>query len=66
MVHEMIRRERNKASMIFWSVSNETPISHTHGIFDKSRQRRSRTDPTRFITSALIGAKSGWRSHHAG
>ncbi|AFL90114.1 beta-galactosidase/beta-glucuronidase [Terriglobus roseus DSM 18391] len=58
MLHEMIRRDRNKASVIFWSVSNETPNNPTRTKFltDLANEAR-RTDPTRLITSALIGPK---------
>lgn len=59
MVHEMIRRDRNKASVILWSVSNETPNNPTRTRFltDLANEARH-TDPTRLITSALIGPKS--------
>lgn len=58
MLHEMIRRDRNKASVIFWSVSNETPNSpvRTKFLTDLANEAR-KTDPTRMITSALIGPK---------
>ena len=59
MVHEMIRRDRNKASVILWSVSNETPNNPTRTRFltDLANEARH-TDPTRLITSALIGPRS--------
>jgi beta-glucuronidase len=58
MLHEMIRRDRNKASVIFWSVSNETPNNpvRTKFLTDLANEAR-RTDPTRLITSALIGPR---------
>ena len=58
MLHEMIRRDRNKASVIFWSVSNETPNNPTRTKFltDLANEARH-TDPTRLITSALIGPR---------
>lgn len=58
MLHEMIRRDRNKASVIFWSVSNETPNNpdRTKFLTNLANEAR-RTDPTRLITSALIGPK---------
>lgn len=57
MLKEMIRRDRNKASVIFWSVSNETsnnPIrtKFLTGLANQARQ----LDPTRLITSALNSA----------
>jgi beta-glucuronidase len=58
MLHEMVRRDRNKASVILWSVSNETPNNSTRTKFltDLAHEAR-RLDPTRLITSALIGPK---------
>lgn len=54
MLKEMIRRDRNKASVIFWSVSNETPNNPIRtkfltGLVNEARQ----LDSTRLITSAL-------------
>jgi len=54
MLKEMIRRDRNKASIILWSVSNETgnnPI-RTKFLTDLANEART-LDPTRLITSAL-------------
>lgn len=58
MLHEMIRRDRNKASVILWSVSNETPNNPTRTKFltDLANEAR-RLDPTRLITSAIIGPR---------
>ena len=52
---EMIRRDRNKASVILWSMSNETPNSpervvFLHKLIDQARA----DDPTRLITSAFV------------
>ena len=57
MLREMIRRDRNKASVILWSVSNETgnyPVrtKFLTGLVDEAR----RLDSTRLITSALNSA----------
>lgn len=54
MLTEMIRRDRNKASVILWSVSNETSNNPTRTRFltDLANQARQ-LDPTRLITSAL-------------
>jgi beta-glucuronidase len=57
MLREMIRRDRNKASVILWSVSNETgnnPVrtKFLTGLVDEARM----LDPTRLITSALNSA----------
>ncbi|KAA6460310.1 beta-glucuronidase [Acidobacteria bacterium AB60] len=58
MLREMIRRDRNKASVIFWSVSNETPNTpeRTRFLTDLAQEAR-RLDPTRLITSAIIGPR---------
>ena len=58
MLHEMIRRDRNKASVILWSVSNETPNnpSRTKFLTDLAQEARQ-LDPTRLITSAIIGPR---------
>jgi len=58
MLREMIRRDRNKASVILWSVSNETsnnPI-RTKFLADLANEAR-KLDPTRLITSAVLGPK---------
>jgi len=54
MLNEMIRRDRNKASVILWSISNETGNNPTRtkfltGLADEARK----LDSTRLITSAL-------------
>jgi beta-glucuronidase len=56
MLNEMIRRDRNKASVILWSISNETPNNPTRTAFLVSLAKEARRlDSTRLITSALIG-----------
>jgi beta-glucuronidase len=56
MLKEMIRRDRNKASVILWSVSNETPNNPTRTEFLTNLANEARRlDATRPITSALIG-----------
>ncbi len=58
MLREMVRRDRDKASIILWSVSNETPNNPTRTKFltDLANEAR-RLDPTRLITSAIIGPR---------
>ena len=58
MLNEMVRRDRNKASVIFWSVSNETPNNpvRTKFLTELVAEAR-RLDATRPITSALIGPR---------
>jgi beta-glucuronidase len=54
MLDEMIRRDRNKASIILWSVSNETPNNATRTQFLTNLANEARRlDPTRPIASAL-------------
>jgi beta-glucuronidase len=53
-LRDMIARDHNRASVIFWSLSNETPVKPARLTFlrqlaDSARQQ----DPTRLITSAL-------------
>jgi beta-glucuronidase len=53
-LREMIARDHNRASVIFWSLSNETPVGtdrtrFLHSLADEARQ----LDSTRLITSAL-------------
>ena len=56
MLKEMIRRDRNKASVILWSVSNETPNNPARTKFLTALANEARTlDPTRPITSAILG-----------
>jgi beta-glucuronidase len=56
MLGEMIRRDRNKASVMMWSVSNETPNNPTRTEFLTNLANEARRlDGTRPITSALIG-----------
>jgi len=58
MLKEMIRRDRNKASVILWSVSNETPnnAARTKFLTDLANEAR-RLDPTRLITSAIFSPR---------
>jgi beta-glucuronidase len=54
-LHEMIRRDNNKASVILWSMSNETPISPERTEFiGKLAGLARQQDPTRLITSAMV------------
>lgn len=51
---EMIARDKNKASIIFWSISNETPLSDPRLNFLVTLAKHARQkDPTRLITAAL-------------
>jgi beta-glucuronidase len=54
MLKEMIRRDRDKASVILWSVSNETANNPTRTTFLTNLANEARKlDSTRLITSAL-------------
>ena len=58
MLNEMVRRDRNKASIIMWSVSNETPNNPARTFFLTNLANEARRlDQTRPITSALIGPR---------
>jgi len=53
-LREMIARDHNRASVVFWSLSNETPVkparlTFLHELADSARQ----LDSTRLITSAM-------------
>jgi beta-glucuronidase len=51
---EMITRDHNRASIIIWSVGNETPISQTRTDFMHSLITRAKElDQTRMISAAL-------------
>jgi beta-glucuronidase len=53
-LHEMIRRDRDRASVILWSLSNETPDKPERTAFiDKLITQARADDPTRLITSAI-------------
>ncbi len=52
---EMIRRDRNKASIILWSVANETPNTQPRTKFLTTMADEARKlDPTRLVTAALL------------
>jgi beta-glucuronidase len=57
---EMIRRDRNRASVLFWSVANETPVTPSRLGFLKALVAKARAeDPTRLITAALLTRTEG-------
>ena len=54
-LHEMIRRDRNKASVVLWSVANETPNTPVRLAFLKSLIATARAeDSSRLLTAALL------------
>ena len=61
-LHEMIRRDRNKASVILWSVANETPVNPTRTQFLETLVRNAHEDdPTRLVTAALLVRTEGMK-----
>lgn len=51
---EMLTRDHNRASIIIWSVGNETPVSEARTLFMKTLIATARTeDPTRLMSAAL-------------
>jgi beta-glucuronidase len=52
---EMIARDHNRASIILWSVANETPNNAARLAFLKKLVERARSlDPTRLMTAAML------------
>ncbi|MEZ5997943.1 MAG: glycoside hydrolase family 2 TIM barrel-domain containing protein [Hyphomonas sp.] len=59
MVAENIHRDRNRASIILWSVANETPVSKPRNHFLQTLISDVRTlDDTRLVTAALLTSQS--------
>lgn len=57
---EMIRRDRDKASVILWSVANETPSNSTRTQFLKTLVATAHNlDPSRLVTAALLVRTQG-------
>ncbi len=52
---EMIERDRNRASVILWSIGNETPFGAARDRFMASLAKHvRREDPTRLVTAAML------------
>jgi beta-glucuronidase len=59
MLQEMIRRDRDKASVILWSVANETPDNSTRTEFLENLVTEAhKLDSTRPVTAALLQPQS--------
>ena len=57
---EEIRRDRNKASIVLWSVANETPLTPERTAFLKKLATDVRAlDSTRLVTAALLVRTAG-------
>jgi beta-glucuronidase len=51
---ELIHRDKNRASVIIWSMANETPSSDARNVFlAKLAEKTRQLDPTRLISAAL-------------
>jgi beta-glucuronidase len=51
---DMIDRDKNRCSIILWSVANETPVSSSRNEFLKTLLNRAREhDPARLLTAAM-------------
>ena len=54
-LHEEIRRDRDKASVVLWSIANETPNNAARTAFlTRSAEFVHQEDPTRLVTAALL------------
>lgn len=59
-LQEMIRRDRDKASVILWSVANETPNTPARTQFLKTLAANAHEmDPSRLVTAALLVRSEG-------
>ncbi|MES2988195.1 MAG: glycoside hydrolase family 2 TIM barrel-domain containing protein [Pseudomonadota bacterium] len=60
MLAENIRRDRNRASIMLWSVANETPIGDARNIFLRALIADVRAlDSSRLVTAALLSKREG-------
>lgn len=60
MQAETVFRDRNRASVILWSVGNETPVSAARTQFHAAMADNVRAlDPTRLISAALLVERKG-------
>jgi len=61
---EMIARDHNRASLIIYSVANETPISEARNHFlSRLIERAHSADPTRLVSAALQAQESEVANH---
>jgi beta-glucuronidase len=62
---ELVSRDRSRASVIFWSVANETMPSPERTAFLTDLAARARElDPTRLISAALLTLPTEAQDHH--
>jgi beta-glucuronidase len=58
-LEEMIFRDKNRSSVIIWSMANETPVSEARNQFLSKLIEKARSlDPTRLISAALEQSNS--------
>jgi len=59
-LNDMVVRDKNRASVVVWSVGNETPISAPRNDFMRTLARKARAlDDTRLVAAALEIHRSG-------
>lgn len=64
MLAESIRRDRNRASIVLWSVANETPVGDARNAFLGTLVDDVRAlDDTRLVTAALLAARKTVDGH---
>ncbi|WP_342248886.1 glycoside hydrolase family 2 protein [Sphingomonas sp. OTU376] len=60
MIAENIRRDRNRAAIVLWSVANETPVSDARNAFLRTLIGDVRAlDNSRLVTAALLSDRKG-------
>ena len=60
MQSESILRDRNRASIIIWSVGNETPVNDARNAFLRKLVANARAlDGTRLVSAALLASRKG-------
>jgi beta-glucuronidase len=64
MLAEEITRDRNRASIAFWSIANETPVSDARNAFLRRLVGDVRAlDDSRLVTAALLAKREGAGAH---
>ena len=59
-LQELITRDRNRASVIIWSMANETPLSEARNHFLKTMAETARSlDDTRLVSAAMQVSSEG-------
>ena len=60
MQRESILRDRNRASIVIWSVGNETPVNDARNAFLRTLVANARKlDDTRLVSAALLSGRKG-------